>query len=76
MLRTDKYIWKEKGSKGKLSGMTQVIKLQNISSCSLNVDKQMMMYSERENKHSLNILQKIEAPRSCQTISIITTVMS
>lgn len=37
MFRNDVYI--DVFSKGKLSGMTQVIKLQNVSSRSLNVDK-------------------------------------
>jgi len=38
MLLTD-ICKKEKDLKGNLTGMTQVIKLQNMSSCSLNVDK-------------------------------------
>jgi len=55
----------EEDLKSKLSGMTQVIKLQNMSSCSTSDDKQKRMQSERENKYPIDALQNAGSPWRC-----------
>ena len=73
MLLTD-ICKKEKDLKGNLTGMTQVIKLQNMSSCSLNVDKTDDDVKWK-GKQTFS-LQKVGAPGICQTIYFMTTLMS